>query len=508
MKQLSLDQQSALNIVGSLLVVVINVVINFFLSPFIVEHLGVEANGYITLANNFISYIALVTMALNSMAGRFILIDYRRGNLQSANEYYSSVLFGDWLLAAVFFLPMVFFVVYIDEIINVPVEFVGDTRILFGLVFLNYVFNLCLPQWQTAPYCTNNLYLRSLKSAISSVIRAIAIFLLFSLFSPHSYYVAIAAIFMGMTSITLDYIFYMKLMPELQWKVSLFRWAKVKELVSSGIWNTVNQCGNLLLEGLDILIANIFINPVASGVLALSKILPNMIIQITGTVATTYGPRLTYLYTDGKMEEMAHEVKNDVMVVSVLANIPIGVFVAFSLPFFNLWVPSQDAVELTILSCISLLGVAFSGISLCFMNLFGVVNKLKFNSLVVIGSGLVNITCVLLLLKYTNLGIFAVVAASSVVSIIRIFSFTIPYSASLIKYSWVEFTGYLIKGFSNVIVPLGIGLVISAVVDVDTWLKLVLCVGITIVLALFLDCYLVLNKHQRAYVLNKLHIVR
>lgn len=78
MKQLSVNQQSALNIIGSLVVVGINAAINFILSPYIVKYLGVEANGYITLANNFVSYIALVTMALNSMYARFILIDYRR----------------------------------------------------------------------------------------------------------------------------------------------------------------------------------------------------------------------------------------------------------------------------------------------------------------------------------------------------------------------------------------------------------------------------------------------
>lgn len=507
MKQLTLNQQSALNIVGSIVVVAINAIINFVLSPYIVAHLGVEANGYITLANNFVSYIALVTIALNSMAGRFILIDYRRNNQQSANEYYSSVLLGDWILAGVFFLPMLLFVVFIDSIINVPTEFLWDTRILFAVVFLNYVLQLCIPQWQTATFCTNNLYLRSLKNAVSAIVRALTIYLLFLLFEPHSFYVALAATLMSVVSISMDYAFYKRLMPELKWSVKWFRISKVKELVSSGIWNTVSQCGNLLLEGLDILIANIFINPVASGVLALSKMIPNMINQITGTVATTYGPRLTYLYADGKMDEMEHEIKNDIMVVSVLANIPIGVFVAFGTSFFTLWVPSQDAFQLTILSGLSLLGMLFAGLSQCFVNIFGVVNRLKLNSLVVIGSGFVNIACVFLLLKFTNLGIYSVVAASSTISIIRIFSFTVPYSASLIHASSIKFTIYLLKGVSNVIVPLMIGLAIGYLIDITSWFSLMACFAVTCIIALALDCFVVLNKSQRNIIFKKLHII-
>ena len=442
------------------------------------------------------------------MAGRFILIDYRKGNQQSANEYYSSVFFGDWILVIVFFLPMALFVIFIDKIINVPTEFLWDTRILFGLVFLNYIVTLCVPQWQTATYCTNSLYLRSLKNAISSIVRAITIYLLFLLFKPHSFYVAIAASMMSLVSISMDYAFYKRLMPELKWSISWFRMSKVKELVSSGIWNTISQCGNLLLEGFDILIANIFINPIASGVLALSKVIPNMINQITGAVATTYGPILTCLYADDKTDEMANEVKNNIMIVSVLANIPIGVFFVFGKQFFSLWVPSQDATQLTILSAMSLLGMLFAGLAQCFVNIFGIVNRLRLNSLVVLGTGFVNVVCVYLLLKFTNLGIYAVVSVSSLVSILRIFFFTIPYSANLIKASSGQFMLWLLNGVSNVLVPVAIGFIISSIVTITSWITLFISIGITCIISLVVDSYVVFNKRQREMVFRRLHIIK
>ena len=506
MKQLSLNQQSALNIAGSIVVVAINVAINFLLSPFIVEHLGVEANGYITLANNFVSYIALITMALNSMAGRFILIDYRKGNNQSVNEYYSSVLLGDWFLAALFLLPMLLFVAFIDKVINVPDSHLFDTKVLFAIVFANYLFHLCLPQWQTATYCTNNLYLRSLRNAVSAIVRAGAIYLLFLLFEPHSYYVAIAAIVMSLVSISMDYVFYKRLMPELKWSVKDFRIKKVWELISSGIWNTVSQCGNLLLEGLDILIANLFINPVASGVLALSKVVPNMITQITGTVATTYGPRLTYLFADGKTKEMENEVKNDIMVVSVLANLPIGVFFVFGSDFFRLWVPSQNAHQLALLASMTMVGLLFAGISQCFVNIFGVVNKLKLNSLVVIGTGLLNVLIVYLLLKNTDLGVYAIASVSSVITILRVFLFTAPYSARCIGASGWRFCAYLFEGACLAIVPIICGLLINQLPMENTWLTLIIRMSVTTLIGLVVNFYVFLNTHQRSAILKLMHL--
>lgn len=506
MRQLSLNQQSALNIVGSIVVVGINTAINFLLSPFIVEHLGVEANGYITLANNFVSYIALVTMALNSMAGRYILIDYRRGNHQSVNEYYSSVLLGDWFLAAIFLIPMILFVVFIDSVIVVPESFLSDTRILFAIVFLNYLIPLCLPQWVTATYCTNNLYLRSLRNAVTAIVRAVAIYVLFSLFAPHSYYVAIAATLMSVVSLAMDYAFYKKLMPELRWSVRDFRIKKVWELVSSGIWNTISQCGNLLLEGLDILIANIFISPVSSGILALSKVVPNMITQITGTVATTYGPRLTYLYADGKMKEMENEVKNDISIVSFLANVPIGIVFVFGYSFFALWIPSQDTIMLTWLSCISLVSLSFAGISQCFINIFGVVNRLKLNSLVVIATGLVNVLVVFILLKHTQLGVYSIVISSSIINILRVFCFTAPYSARCINASSWRFCGYLLKGACYAVVPIVIGLLVKLIPISNTWFSLIGEMGVVAVISLIINFYAFLNTSQRMAILRLLHI--
>lgn len=506
MKQLSVNQQSALNIVGSLVVVGINAAINFILSPFIVKYLGVEANGYITLANNFVSYIALVTMALNSMYARFILIDYRKGNQQSANEYYSSVLIGDWFLAVIFLLPMILFVVFIDKVINVPVNYLADTRILFAIVFVNYLVPLCLPQWATATYCTNNLYLRSLRSAVSSVVRAVTIYLLFLLFAPHSYYVAIAASLMTVVTILMDYAFYKRLMPELKWRIPDFRLKKVWELVSSGIWNTLSQCGNLLLEGLDILIANIFINPVASGVLALSKVVPNMINQITGTVATTYGPRLTYLFADGNYKEMESEVKNDIMIVSFLANIPIGIFFVFGADFFSLWVPSQNAHELVLLSILTLVGVLFAGISQCFVNIFGIVNKLKLNSIVLIGTGLLNLFLVYLLLKNTDLGVYAIAAVSSVITVLRLFLFTAPYSAHCINASGWRFCLYLLQGAGFAVVPLASALLVQLIPMENTWFTLLFLMSVTAAIGFVINFYLFLNKNQRDAILRLLHL--
>src|SRR5690606_37858208 len=79
------------NLLGSIIAFGANLVINLFLPPYIVRELGIEANGFILLATNFVAYAALFSIALNSMSGRFITIEIHRNNYNKANIYYSSV---------------------------------------------------------------------------------------------------------------------------------------------------------------------------------------------------------------------------------------------------------------------------------------------------------------------------------------------------------------------------------------------------------------------------------
>lgn len=50
------NKKTMINVICSLMVLAANVIINFWLSPYIVKNIGVEANGFITLANNFVTY--------------------------------------------------------------------------------------------------------------------------------------------------------------------------------------------------------------------------------------------------------------------------------------------------------------------------------------------------------------------------------------------------------------------------------------------------------------------
>ena len=83
-----MKKQTGINLIAQVIAFGINLGISFFLTPFIVEKIGVEANGFVSLANNFVEYAQLITISINSMAGRFITIKLHQKNPEDANKYF------------------------------------------------------------------------------------------------------------------------------------------------------------------------------------------------------------------------------------------------------------------------------------------------------------------------------------------------------------------------------------------------------------------------------------
>ena len=96
-----------LNFVTSIISMIVSLGISFVLTPYLIENLGKEAYAFYPIANNFVSYMTIITMTLNSMASRFITIEISRQNKKKAQEYFSSVLGANIVLASLLLIPMI-----------------------------------------------------------------------------------------------------------------------------------------------------------------------------------------------------------------------------------------------------------------------------------------------------------------------------------------------------------------------------------------------------------------
>ena len=165
------NKRLAINMIATVFSFCVTMGINFILSPYIISTVGKEAYGFVGLANNFISYAQLVTLALNAMAGRFITIKIHQNDTEGANKYFTSVVIVNTLTAVTLLVPAIIIILNLNQIINVPQEILSDVQILWGLVFLNFLIGLVLTTFNVATFVTNRLDLSSMRDIQSNILR-------------------------------------------------------------------------------------------------------------------------------------------------------------------------------------------------------------------------------------------------------------------------------------------------------------------------------------------------
>lgn len=496
-------QRTVLNLVTSLTAMMLSILINFVLSPYIVSNFGEEANGYTQLASNFVNYASLLTIALNSMAGRFITVSYYKNDREKCEKYYSSVAIGNILIILFLIVPATVFIFRLEKILNVSTVDVTHIKLLFAFVFLNFFVSLVQGVLGISFYVKNALYIQNTLKLLHYIINALGLFAVFSLFVPSVYFVSMVGLGCSMI-ITMCYaVLKRKVMPDIKFNSKSFDIKAVREMLSSGIWNTVNQCGNLLMTGFDLLLSNILIGPVQMGVLSVAKTISNCISQLANMINTSFSPNLTIAYAGGDKQEVLSSLRFSMKCSSFLISIPLMVTVVFGTEFYSLWVPSMDSRQLAILSTLTCMAfIPFSGPQTLY-NVYTTTNKLKVNSLSVILGGLVNILIVVVLLKFTNLGLYAVAGVSSCISIARNMIITVPYTAKLLGLKWYTFYEDVAV---SVLCCICSGLVcfcIKHIIATNSWMMLITAVAVSCIISTLLLFTVLLNKQEKQKLLHK-----
>lgn len=501
-KGMSNKTQMTVNMFASMLTYAVSMLISFFLSPYIVKNIGVDANGFIGLANNFISYASLITIALNALASRFITINIYQNNYKNANRYFSSVFYSNTFLSVILAVIGIIVVVFLNSFINVSDDLLFDVQVLFALLFLDCIISTISSVFSVATFARNKLYLNSFRTIESNIIRVLCIVILFSVFEPRLFYVGIASVVQVIYSFILNVIYTKKLLPEIKLSRHNFNFRMVRELISGGIWSLVNRLGQILLDGLDLLITNVFINATSMGILSLSKTIPTAINGIVSAVVSIFSPNYTILYAQGKKEELLKSIKQSMKIMGVITNIPVIILVICGKEFYTFWQPTVDSDMLYKLSLLGCACIIFSGGINCIYNIFTVVNKLRANSIVVILSGILSALMVYILLKTTSFGVYAVAGVSTTISILRNLLFTAPYGAKCLNLKWYAFYPDIIRPVIYVIATSVICFITVSNLHANSWILLILKGCITVAVALFIGYFIVLGKDERKIIKN------
>lgn len=495
-----------INMTAQLVAFAVNLGISFVLTP-IVDRMIPETYGFLTMANNFVQWAQVVVSALNTLASRYITIHLHKGEQQEASEYFSSVFYANLFMAAVFLIPAIFLIVYINRIFQVSASALTDVRILWAFVFFNFFISIITSVFSTSTYSMNRLELNSAATIISELARVGVLFLAYRFFPPYLFYVGVASVISTLLLAAANAGFTKKLLPQIRVTIRNFRFNKVKELVSLGAWNSVTRLGQMLLDGLDTMIANIFISAAAMNTLSLAKTIPMMLSGLMGTMVGVFAPGITIAYAKGKKQELMDVLKSSNRIMVFMMSIPIAFVTAYGDRFINLWLaykPAAERQQIYYLSVLSM-GVLFVSASIQVLyQVFIITKKIRLNSLVIVGSGILTTALVFLLLQITDWGLYVIAGVSVVIGLLRNLLFTPLYAAKCLEVKWTTFYSDILRGLLSIGVITAVAAVSKQFLAMDSWGSFFLSGIFMGFVALGINFMLVLGKNEREMLIDKL----
>ena len=492
MKELGKDKALIINTIASFVTFIVGLGIAFFFTPFLTDTVGEEAYGFVSLGNNVINYITILTVALNSVAGRFITIEYHQGKKKEANEYFSSVLMANIAIIPVILAVAVPVILNAEKLLDIPVELEESVKLLFFFILFNFIITLISTVYNVATFITNRLYLSSIANIVTAVLRVFLMCLLFGMLPPNVAYIGIVTCICTFVGLVMNMYYTRLLVPDIRLKKCYVHWIKVKELISAGMWNSISRLSQVLSDGLDLVITNIWISAYLMGELSIAQQIPTYISTLTNTLINLFSPNLTMYYAKDDTEAVVKELKLSMKFSSFFVNIIFCILVIFGKYFMQLWVPNQDVNLIYSLLVVIMMSLLVSGVTTSLNNVFLVTNRLKVNSIF------------WLIISFTNV-LYAVAGVSKVTGILGNLIFVPLYACKCLKIKWNTFYPIIFRyiGTTFIMMIVFFGIKRLYVLPINWITFFVVCV-----IAGFAGCivnfFVLLNHTERSIMKNKI----
>ena len=478
---LSEKKQTVINLAAKIISYGSTLLISFFLTPYLVENLGKEAYSFYPLANNFVNYMSVITVALNSMASRFITIALTKNEKEKANTYFVSILIGNIVMSAILLIPMILIVYNLQLILDIPADLVFDVKILFSLVFISMLVNLLTNVFGVAAFSKNKIYLNSICDCLVAIIRVLLYVVLFLVFTPTIAFVGVASLTVAVITVVYQYIITKKLLPEMRFERKYFNISAIKEVLSSGVWNSVNQIGTTLLSTIGLMMCNMLYGASEGGDYSIALTIPQFMNGIVSMLSSVFMPLLTIKYARGIKKDVIDHVHMTQNVIGMIDNIPVAVFMAVGVNFFMLWTPSVDPYKLQKLSMLAIGYLLVTSVAWPISNLNTVMNKVKVPALVMHGTGVTNIFLIYMTYRFTNLGVYSIPLGQMILFILNRVLFVGIYSAKCLNEKWTLFYGPIVQNLLGAAIIFAVSYIVNSYFDPRTWLGLIIecgCLGI------------------------------
>lgn len=419
-------KQILLNLIWGIIGGFLSYVVNFFLTPYITNNVGIEAYGFVSLGNTIISYINIVAISINSFAARFVAVHYHKSEYVEASRVYSTVLIANFFLSfliVVICLPILY---KLDYFLYIPESIATDVKILFVFVLFNYIINLLNGVFSIVAFIKNKTRVTARIKSVAAIIYAVFILGFFYFLPINIAYVGMANLLASCFALWLIYSSALKLDGNLRLNIKLWSWRRIKEIVGAGIFNSINSLGGTLGSGLDLIISNKYLTNIIMGQIAIGNQLATIVTLGVSLVAGIFQPKQLEAYSKNDIDDLVSQLRLSMNVCGFFGISFLIVFCCIGRNFLLLYIPGQDINSVFYITVIILVGIALVAVVTPLYYVPTLTLRMQTVCLITVVCGIINVIAMLLLIDmYASIGAYIIVGTTTVLNLVALILFPI-----------------------------------------------------------------------------------
>lgn len=436
----------AINVGMNWIAMAVNMVVPFFLTPFVVRHLGAVGYGIWILAVSTVSYLDLLDLGLRSAVIRFVSKAQAKGDMAEASSAIHAALWFRLIIASAVAVLSIMLAAAVPHMFKVPPDLMRAAQITTLLCALGVAVRLVSGVFGAVLAAINRFDLLSYVTMGQTLTRAVGVLLI--LRSGHGL-VPLACwelTVLLMVAIAMT-VLAMVTFPHSRVKPSRPDMAVLRMIWSYSFTTFVFMIAVQIITNTDNMIVGAFLSVGAVTFYAIGGSLINYAYQVSGALSSTFTPMASGLEASGKFEGLQTMLIRGTQATLGLA-LPIAVGLFFrGGTFIRLWMgPQFETVServLRILVVSMFLGVANSTASSIMM----AIEKHKPVARWAVYEAILNLVLSLALVK--TIGLYGVAWGTALSMMFTHLTFWPRYVKKILN---VSVTDYLWQGWGRVTV--------------------------------------------------------
>lgn len=426
----------ARNTLANLLFFFFNAGTALYMVPFQIDHLGVARYGMVGVANAFVSYLQVLTVALVGPTFRFVTVSLAKGDRGDAKSYLNTHLVASLYFVAILLPVSALLSYFTPDLLRIPPGQEANTRALFFLVYISFMLALAGAPFQVPTYVKQRFDIRNYLDITNQVFRYSAWIMLFAVTAPQLWHIGLGYVLGAGIALVGTIAVVRKMIPELCPRLKGFDRSKFIEMAKMGKWVGLDQLGTMLYWSTDMIVINLMLGPASAGRYSTIWLFALMLRAVVSMMANMVSPTTIAAYARQEWDSALTNLARAVKFMSLGLAIPLGVFSGLAVPFLTWWLgPSFAPLYVLVWLMIShqVINSAIEPVGAIAL----AANKVTAPCIATIVGGVLKVALSIALIKCTSWGVVAVAVAGLITFTLRNLVFSPIYAGKVLsKSSW------------------------------------------------------------------------